>query len=207
MGKRDSLLEVRLDTAEAIRLMGSLAGKIAARGKLEKIIARAQNDALKTARAEAKRAIREEYNAPAGKIEKTISVREANQRRLVAVLTLKGRMSVELIHYGAKDPNAARDRKGKGVTVKVLKRSKRGAIRPGGKQKILATQKRRVSATWIAKGHVLGRVDDAEHPIKMLWGPSFLTRLSDQDVRARLETKSRARFENRLQYYANQALK
>ena len=196
---RDSLLEIRLDTAEAQRIMGSLAEKLAARGKLEKIIARAQNDALNTAKAEAKRAIREEYNAPAGEIDKTMSVKKANQRRLQAVLTLKGRMSVELIHYGAKQSS-------KGVSVKVLKSSKRSAIRPGGRQNILATLRRKVSATWIAKGHVLARVEDNPRP-EILWGPSFLTRLSNEDVRLRLETKARARFENRLQHYAAQTLK
>ena len=203
---RDTLLEVRLDTAEAERIMGRLAQKLAARGKLEKIIARAQNDALATAKAEAKRAIREEYNVPAGEINKTMSVKKSHPSDLRAILRLRGRMSVELIHYGAKDPNAARNRKGKGVTVKVLQSSKRAAIRPGGEHKIMATKKG-ASATWIAKGHVLARIEDAERPIQVLWGPSFLSRLSNADVRARLESKTRVRFENRLQYYAGQTLK
>ncbi|MCL1915675.1 MAG: phage tail protein [Desulfovibrionaceae bacterium] len=199
MASRESSLHVALDDAEALRFLDSLALKLASRGDIPKIIARAQNDALKTAQAEAVRAIREEYNAPAGKIKNAMTLKKARQRHLQAVLTLKGRMSVELIHYGARPGKS-------GVTVKVLKSSRRSAIRPGGKQGILATKKRRVSATWIAKGHVFARVDDSENPIQRLWGPSFLTRLSNEDVRRRLETRVRDRFTNRLRYYADQVL-
>ena len=58
--------------------------------------------ALDTARAEAVRVIREEYNAPAGEIKKTMTVKKATKRTLQARLTLKGRMSVELVYYGAR---------------------------------------------------------------------------------------------------------
>jgi len=204
--RRDSLLHLDLDVAEARRVLGDLARRLADPRKLRRIIARAQNDALLTSKAEAKRAIREEYNAPAADIEKTMRLKRSHPDILQATLIMKGRMSVELIRYGAKDPNAARRRKGSGVTVKVLKSSRRGAIRPGGKHHIMATAARGVSATWIAKGHVLARVEDAATPIKILYGPSFLSRMSHEDVRMRLTRKAGARFADRLQFYAGQAV-
>lgn len=192
-------LYLRLDDREALRILGELAKKLQEKGKFEQIIARAQNAALDTARAESVRVIREEYNAPAGEIRKTMTVKKATKRTLVASLTLKGRMSVELIHYGAREAR-------KGVAVKVLKSSRKSAIRPGGALGILETKKRKASATWIAKGHVLARVADKEHPL-MLWGPSFLSRLSNDDNRNRIEAAAAARFEGSLKHFADQALK
>lgn len=96
-------LYLRLDDREALRILGAMAERLKNKGKFEQIIARAQNAALDTARAESVRVIREEYNAPSGEIRKTMTVKKATKRTLVASLTLKGRMSVELIHYGARE--------------------------------------------------------------------------------------------------------
>lgn len=192
-------LYLRLDDREANRILGELAKKLRDKGKFESIIARAQNAALDTARAEAVRVIREEYNAPAGEIKKTMTVKKATKRTLQARLTLKGRMSVELVYYGARPGR-------KGVAVKVLKSSRKTAIRSGGNLGILETKKRKASATWIAKGHVLARVKDKDHPV-MLWGPSFLSRLSNDENRARIEAVAARRFEGSLKHFADQALK
>lgn len=191
-------LYLTLDDREARRILGDLAKQLQKRGKFETVIARAQNSALDTARAEAVRVIREEYNAPAGEIRKTMTVKKATKRTLQARLTLKGRMSVELVHYGARQAR-------KGVAVKVLKSSRKAAIRPGGALGILETKKRKASATWIAKSHVLARVEGKDHPI-MLWGPSFLSRLSNDDNRARIETAAATRFEGSLKHFADQML-
>jgi len=199
MSRRHINLHINLNTWEAQRVLGDLAKKLQERGKFEQIVARAQNAALKTARAEAVRVIREEYNAPAGEIKKTMTVKKSTKRTLEARLTLKGRMSVELVHYGARPGR-------KGVAVKVLKSSRASAIRSGGKLGILETKKRKASATWIAKDHVLARAEGKDHPI-MLWGPSFLARLSDDDNRNRIEAAAAKRFDGSLKHFADQALK
>ena len=198
MANKD-LLYLRIDDREAERLLGELAGKLRKKGKFESIIARAQNAALDTARAETVRVIREEYNAPAGEIKKTMTVKKATKRTLQARLTLKGRMSVELAHYGAKEGR-------KGVIVKVLKSSRRGPIKPGGDLGIMQTKKNKASATWITKGHVYARVEGKKSPIMMLWGPSFLSRLSADENRDRIMAVATRRFEGTLKHFADQAL-
>lgn len=58
------------------------------------------------------------------------------------------------------------------VSVKVLKANRARRIQPGGEKQILATKKGR-AAVWIARGHVLARVEGREKPLP-LYGPSFM---------------------------------
>jgi hypothetical protein len=184
-------LQIRLDDREALRLLGRLAEKLRRHGKFEEAISMGLNEAISTCTTEAIKAIREEFAVSRTEVRNTLRVWKASRQKLRAELVGRGRMSVELIHY-----DAAKTRKG--VSVKVLKSSKRSIIPAGGEMGILETQKRKRPRTWIAKGHVLAMTGKEKNPIRMLWGPSFLSRLSNDDIRARVLQTGVAKFEKRI---------
>ena len=178
---------VQLDENHASKLLGELAKEMEKLGKkMPKIMARVQNVVIRGMRTEVSKVIRAEYAAPAKEVAKTMSITKASSRNQFAALHMRGRMAVELVHYGAKQGK-------KGVSIKVLKSSKKAPIKSGGKLDILSTLKRGASATFIAKQHVLGRVKGKDHPI-MLWGPSFLSVLNRKEVVSALQNESDLRF-------------
>lgn len=191
-------LAIKLDAARAESVLGYLARELQTKGRFTNVVARAQNRVIMGMRTETVTEIRKIYNAPAADIRKTMTVTKANKNRLQARLTLRGKMSVELINYGARETK-------KGVSVRILRGSKSKAIRPGGANEILATKKRKVSATWIAKGHVMARVEGKDHPV-ILWGPSFMGVFSHENVRAELQKIAEDRYVKRLKAEADYEL-
>lgn len=188
-------LQIRLDAAQAEIYLGKLARELQAKGRFAKVVARAQNRVIMGMRTETVSEIRKIYNAPAADVRKTMTVTKADKNRLQARLTLRGAMALELVRYGARETR-------KGVSVRILRASKAKPIQPGGERKILATKKRGVSATWIAKGHVLSRVEGKDHPV-MLWGPSFMTLFSREEVIANLRKTAEERFMRRVKAEAD----
>lgn len=86
-------------------------------------------------------------------------------RNIRGSLSFRYRQSLPLSLFNAKQGKTY-------VSVKVLKTSRAGRIRPGGEKKILATRKRR-AAVWIARGQIYARVEGREKPL-ILYGPSFM---------------------------------
>jgi hypothetical protein len=93
----------------------------------------------------------------------------------------------------------------KGVSVKVLKTSRAGMIRPGGSHNILATKKGR-AAVWIAKGQIMARAEEAAHPV-VLWGPSFMAFFRRPGVLERLRTLTWEKYYERLKHEVDWALR
>lgn len=191
-------LKLQLDSIEAERILGDLARELQNGRRFKKVVVRAQNRVLMGMRTEVVKDVRSEYRAPAAEIRRGMSVRRASTRDMTARLTVKGRMSIELVNFSARETR-------RGVSVRVLRRSRAAVIRPGGSQGILATKKRQVSATFIAKGHVLARVKDKDHPI-ILWGPNFMSAFSKPELRAQLQREAERRFAERLHAEANHEL-
>ena len=190
---------VKLGAARAESILGGMADKLKDKGKFRVVVARVQNRVIMSMRSDVVKDIRNEYNVPAGQVRSTMTVLKADKDHLVASLTLKGKMSVELVNFSARATK-------KGVSVRVLKASKAGVIKAGGeKQVILETKKNKASATFIAKGHVLARIEGHDHPV-MLWGPSFIAVLGREAIKQSLQQKAEARFTTRLQHEAAFAL-
>lgn len=193
-----SSLYVHLDSARAETILGSLADLLKNRRKFYTVIARAQNRTISSMRKAVVQSIRGEYDAPASEIRKTMSVSNSNPRKLVARLSMRGRMSIGLEHYKAK-------RTPKGVSVKILKGQGAKVIKAGGDKEILETKKNKASATWIAKGRVFARVKDKATPI-VLFGPSFLTVLARLEIKSSLQAQAEETFSKRLIHEANYEL-
>ena len=190
-----SAILVRLNAAEAMTFLGEIGAKLRDSGKFQIVVARALNRTMTFMKKRIKQDIYAQYNAKQQDIESTMTVKQAKKGRLVASIAMRGRMSLDLIKYGARETR-------KGVSVRVLRASKAHVIKPGwGKGGIRATKKNKASATWIAKDHVLARVKGIDHPV-MLWGPSFMAVVARQAVRDDLQAEARGMFEKRLQHEA-----
>ena len=192
-------LEIKIDYGDALRILGKLADKLHKRGQLKETISMALNEAIDTAQTEANKAIREEYAAPQHEVRRSMRIWYASREKLEAQLVGRGRMSVELIHYKA-------GATARGVSVKVLKSAKKSVIPAGGDMDILETQKRKRPRTWIAKNHVLAMTGKEKQPIRMLWGPGFITRLSNEDIRARVLQKGTDKLRKRVKGIAKHVL-
>lgn len=205
-------LHITLDDSDARRILGKLAKKLNEKGKLEEAIRMALNEGIDASATEAVRAVREEYSAPYAEVRNTMRIWYASRRNLQARLMGRGKMVSELMHYKAIDTRVKQKTgeyksrgQGRGVSVKVLKSSARTLIKAGGKADILETRRGK-PRVWIAKGHVLAMTGKGKDPIRMLWGPSFLSRLSDQDIRNRVLLKGKTKFEKRLKGIARHLL-
>ncbi|MDR1946643.1 MAG: hypothetical protein LBQ51_05695 [Desulfovibrio sp.] len=113
--------------------------------------------------------IRETYHIKSAAVKNAVIMRKPVNRKgaeLAGSLTYVSRLSLPLISYGAKQRK-------KGVSVRILKTHGTRLVTPGGDKKIMKTAKDR-AAVWIAKGHVMARVEDKDHPV-ILYGPSLLS--------------------------------
>jgi hypothetical protein len=191
MAKMASTDLVHIDIEQATAAMKKLAARMRP-DRYMRAVGMALNNAIDASATEADKAVREEFAAPKAEVMKTLRVDYASRHKLQSRLRARGKASVELIHY---KPTVRGNR---AVSVKVLKSSRSSPIEPGGKQGILATQKNKKARVWIAKGHVLAMTDRDKNPIRILFGPSFLSRLSDKDVRARVLQKGLAVFRKAL---------
>lgn len=86
------------------------------------------------------------------------------------------------------------------VSVKVLKANRARRIQPGGDRKIIATRKGR-AAVWMAKGHVMARVEDQDTPL-VLYGPSFMSFFTRQGMPEALRGETHDFFVKRLEQEA-----
>lgn len=190
---------ITIDTGPAEKYLQKIARRLLDRKAYGAAISMALNESIEASQTEANKAIREEFSAPLAEVRKTMRIWYATRDEWKAELRTRGKASLELIHYKAGQTAG-------GVSVKVLKSSKKSVIKAGGVMDILETQKRKRPRTWIAKGHVLAMTGKEKNPIRMLWGPSFLSRLSHEDIRRRVEQKGVAHFKRRLPYIAKKIL-
>jgi len=155
-------------------------------------VKRAINRTLEHSRKSISDAVREVYRAKAFDVKSTVRLIRATYRgkRFHGALRFAGEASLPLIRYGAKE------RKKGGVTVKVLKGSRGGLIKPGGSRRILATSYGKARA-WIAKGNVMAMTEDADHPF-ILYGPSFLAFFKKLGVAERIMDDAGDFFDARL---------
>lgn len=115
-------------------------------------------------------------------------------RNIRGSLSFRYRQSLPLSLFNAKQGKTY-------VSVKVLKTSRAGRIRPGGEKKILATRKRR-AAVWIARGQIYARVEGREKPL-ILYGPSFMAFFRSPENEAILAREENAWMLKRLQQNVN----
>ena len=115
-------------------------------------------------------------------------------RNIIGSLSFRYRQSLPLSLFNAKQGKTY-------VSVKVLKTSRAGRIRPGGEKKILATRKRR-AAVWMARGQIYARVEGREKPL-ILYGPSFMAFFRSPENEAILAREENAWMLKRLQQNVN----
>lgn len=140
---------------------------IISESRLRWAVVDATNDTLKHMRSFLSRKIRATYYVKKADIDAAIHMEKAHQRgrNIIGSLSFRHRQSLPLSKFGAKQRKTF-------VSVRVLKANRTRRIQPGGDKKILATSKGR-AAVWMAKGHVMARVEDREKPL-VLYGPSFM---------------------------------
>lgn len=183
---------------EGEQVLGRLAKKLTKRGIFTDVIRMALNETIDHAQTLANKAIREEYAASQEDVRRTMRVWYASNLKLTARLSTRGKACLELIKYRAtKQVN--------GVSVKVLKSSRKSLIKATENNKILLTQRKERARVWIAKGHVMAMKKNKNTPI-ILYGPSFLTRLSHNDVRLKIIDGSSAYYQKRIKHHAKHCL-
>ncbi|WP_297218090.1 hypothetical protein [uncultured Desulfovibrio sp.] len=140
---------------------------IISESRLRWAVVNATNDTLRHMRTYLSREIRATYYVKKADIDAAMRLYKARQRgwNIKGSLSFRYRQSLPLSQFGARQGKTY-------VSVKVLKAHRARRIRPGGDKKIMATGKGR-AAVWIAKGHVMARVEDRKKPL-VLYGPSFM---------------------------------
>lgn len=140
---------------------------IISESRLKWAVVDATNDTLEHMRSFLSREIRATYYVKKADLDAAIHIKEARQRRgnIFGSLSFRYRQSLPLSKFGAKQRKTF-------VSVRVLKANRTRRIQPGGDKKIIATSKGR-AAVWMAKGHVMARVEDRKKPL-VLYGPSFM---------------------------------
>jgi hypothetical protein len=154
--------------------------------------ARAINRALEHMRTLVIKDIRSVHNVSRKDVAAAMKLTRAKAKKLMeGSLAFDGRDALPLISFQGRQL-------AKGVSVRVLKTSRAGKIRPGGSHGILATRKGR-AAVWIAKGQIMARTEGADHPI-ILWGPSFMTFFRRPGVAERMRGQAEQEFSERLKH-------
>lgn len=146
---------------------------------------RAVNGTLKHMRTFLSREIRATYYVKKADFDAAMKIVKAFRRgpTIEGRLSFRYRQSLPLSLFNAKQGKTY-------VSVKVLKTNRARRIQPGGKKEILATRKRR-SAVWMAKGHVMARVEGREKPLP-LYGPSFMAFFNSPENEATLAREKNA---------------
>ena len=177
-------MEIKINTADAHRYLDDLGLKIRlGTSRLQLATARAINRTLITVRKGMVQEIRAVHYISAGDLNRAITIKKAKTSAVAeGKLQAEGDLSMPLINF------RGRQLKG-GVSVKVLKTSRAGLLRPGGSRNIIATKKKGRAAVWIAKGHIFARVEGSDHPV-VLFGPSFMTFLNRPGVAERLNREA-----------------
>jgi len=183
---------VRLDSHHAAQVLGELASRVGSipRG-MDLVVVRALNRAVTATRDEVSRAIRAEYAAPARDVRDTMYVRKATRAYKVAILYARGKMSIPLIRWGARQTK-------KGVTVLIRK--------GGGRKRVVSLDGQKLPGVFIAKGEVYARQTAKRTPIRRLYGPSFLAYFGKPEVIAAQQTRAEDVFRTRVLAEANYLL-
>lgn len=130
-------------------------------------VARAINRTTAHMRTRISRQIRATYYVKKTDLDNSAKIKMARaSKNASGLLSFAERGSLPLSNFGARAGKTY-------VSVKVLKANRARRIQPGGAHKILATPKGR-SAVWMAKGHVMARVEGKDSPM-VLYGPSFMS--------------------------------
>jgi hypothetical protein len=187
-----NILQIDINVFEAQGLLGVLRDNLSiGSSKMSLATASAINRALAHMRTLVIRDIRATYNVRRADVTTAMKLKEATAKKIMrGSLEFQGRAALPLISFGGRQNK-------RGVSVRVLKTSKAANIRPGGTHNILATKKKGRAAVWIAKGAIMARTEDADHPV-MLWGPSFLAYFHRPGVAEQLRDQAEAKFRERL---------
>ncbi|MBL3582623.1 MAG: hypothetical protein JMJ96_09510 [Desulfovibrio alaskensis] len=177
---------VRLDSDHAEEAMRALGKEIAAiPASLNKAVVRALNTTVRAMRDEASTAIRRKYAARARDVKATMWVSKAKPHYKVAILKARGRMSIPLIGWGAKQVK-------KGVTVKIMQGQPR--------KRVSKLKGKALPGVFIAKGDVYARLKATRYPVVKLYGPSFLAELTSPETRYELQVRAERVLRVRLQH-------
>jgi hypothetical protein len=187
-----NLLQLDLNTLEIKRRLGDLGENFRVGSSRLKIIgARAINRNLKHMLTHISRGVRKIYYVGKPDFDAAVTLVKASPKKTMrGKLLFNDRMSLPLVHFGAHQRKTF-------VSVKVLRANRARRIQPGGKHKILATERKGRAAVWIAKGQVLARVEDSETPV-MLWGPSFMAFFRKPGIAEQLREESARHLNERL---------
>lgn len=167
---------------------------IASESRLRQAVVRATNDTLTHMRSFLSKGIRATYYVKKADIDAAMKIVKARQRgrNIEGRLRFRYRQSLPLSQFGARQGKTY-------VSVKVLKANRARRIQPGGEKQILATKKGR-AAVWIAKGHVLARVEGREKPLP-LYGPSFMAFFRSPENEANIAREESAWMLKRLYHH------
>jgi hypothetical protein len=149
------MAEVRLDTSAVQRMLSNLGSN------LPKVVSRALNKTISSARTEMKRQIAKDIGIKAGVVDKSLKVTKASTTSFVARLNASGKRIPLINLITGKPPEPSRG-KGRGVSYRL-----------GGKT-------RRIPSAFVAtmprSGHrgVFRRVGKEQIPIIELFGPSIV---------------------------------
>lgn len=164
---------------------------------------RAVNNSLKHMRALISQMLRDTYYIKKQKLDASIKIHVARfNSNPTGKLTFKDFESPPLSKF-----SPTQNKKRTGISVKVLKAHRARFIQPGGEKKIIATSRGR-AAVWIAKGQVMARTEDSDHPV-ILYGPSFMAFFRRENVVKALNIEARdwflKRFQHELRYELRKA--
>lgn len=148
-------------------------------------VSRAINRTLEHMRTDISKRIRKIYYVKKADFDGATKIRKADtSKNQVGYLKFSYRGSLPLSKFGAT--------RGKNyVSVKVIRTERRKRIQPGGIHHIYASWPSLQAAVWIAKGHVMARVDDKDHPV-ILYGPSFMSFFTEPGMARELESEMNA---------------
>jgi len=167
--------------------------------RLRLAVSRAINRTMAHMRTVISGRIRKTYNVKKSDLDASLKIIKAKAgKNPSGGLSWSSRSSLPLSMFGARAGKTY-------VSVRVLKSSRAARIQPGGKHAIAATSKGR-AAVWIAKGHVMARIEDGSSPI-VLYGPSFMSFFNGPGVGEGLRDEAQAWFEKRLPHEVEQAIR
>ena len=192
---------LHINTGEIKDRLGELGDNFSyASSQLKVIGARAVNRTVSHMRTVISKELRKKYYVQKRDLDASITIVKANPKKAMrGDLRYRDNMSLPLISFGAKQNKNY-------VSVRVLKANKMRRIQAGGERKILETDKKKRAAVWIAKGQVMARTEDADHPV-MLWGPSFMSFFYQPSVGEQLRAESEAFLQKRLEHEATAMIK
>lgn len=163
--------------------------------KARAALARAMNRTLDAVRAEAVRIARTTYTARQKKLFENISIRRAGRGNLEAILAIRGRPGMSLIHFEATPnrPQRPAARPADGVSARILR---------SGSRKVARSHKSGRSKSFVIRKPEGGYGIFVRHgqELEMLFGPSPVQALQRADSQERLIERADEIFPRRLRH-------